>query len=98
MDLGDRCRRQRLRVEGGKQLADGLAQRVLDDRASDLCIEWRNAILQLGQFIGDVARQKITTCGQHLAELHEDRPELLECESQTFRLRTTLLAMKPRCR
>ena len=50
-------------------------------------VERRHAILQLGELVGDVRGQQVAARGQRLAELHEDRAELLERERAGVRAR-----------
>ena len=47
----------------------------------------RHPILQLGEFVGDVFRQQIAAGRQNLAELDEDRTEILERAPQPHRPR-----------
>ena len=44
--------------------------------------ERRHAVLQLGELVGDVERQQVAPRREHLAELDEDRPQLLQGEAQ----------------
>ena len=58
-----------------------------DDRRRDLRREWRNAILKQREFVGDIGRQQVAPCRQHLAELDEDRTEVLERTAQAHAAR-----------
>ena len=93
--LRDRRGRERLFVELREHLFGGAAVRSLDDRARDAAVERRHAILELREFVGDVDRQQIAPRGQRLAELHEDRPQLLERETQAFAARRVAAAHRP---
>ena len=54
--------------------------------------ERRHAVLQLGELVGDVLRQQVAPGRQHLPELDEDRPEVLEREAQPLRERRRRVA------
>ena len=49
--------------------------------------ERRHAVLQLGQFVGQVQRQQVAPRRQHLAELDEDRPQPLQRQAQAHAAR-----------
>ena len=73
-------------VERLEHLVDGLAV----ERASSVattCSERkrRHAVLQLRELVGDVGRQQVAPRRQHLPELDEDRPEVLERERAAAR-------------
>ncbi len=59
MHLRDRRGRQRSRVEFRKHFADRLPVGALDDGASDLSGERRNAVLKPCQLVGDIDRQQV---------------------------------------
>ena len=44
----------------------------------------RHAVLQLRELVGDVGGQQVAAGREHLAELDEDRPQLLQREAQTL--------------
>jgi hypothetical protein len=52
----------------------------------------RHAVLQQGQFVGDVGRQQVAPGRQHLAELDEDRPEVLQRLAQALAARRRQVA------
>ena len=58
------------------------AERPLDEHTGLRGRERRHAVLQLGQFVGEVRRQQVAPRRQHLAELDEDRPEPLQALAQ----------------
>ncbi len=53
----------------------------------------RHAVLQAGQFIGDVRRQQVAARGDGLAELDEDRAEFLEREAYPHAERRRFVAL-----
>ncbi len=83
MDLSDRCRGDRRRVEFGKNFAGRPAIGHFDFGQCEVGGERRNAILQLGQFVSDVHGHEVAPGRQHLAELDEYRPERFKGEAQT---------------
>ena len=85
VNLGDRGRSDRYRVELGKHVACRTVIRLLDLRQRQMRIEWRHAILQLREFVGDVGRQQVAAGRQHLTELDEDRPQRLQRHAQPCR-------------
>ena len=76
--LSDARRRHGHRIEALKSLCDGEAELRLD-RLLDLR-QWerRHGVLELGQFRDDVLGHDVGTGREHLPELDERRPELLE--------------------
>ena len=76
----------------------GLAVGALDDGPGFQPRERRHAVLQLLELVGDVGRQQVAARGQRLAELHQDRPQFLECETDALAARTALAALEPRGR
>jgi hypothetical protein len=80
--LRNRRRRERLGVESGEQLADRLAERALERLNRELARERRHLVLQLRELRGELGRQNVGTHRERLAELHEDRAELLERDAQ----------------
>jgi hypothetical protein len=57
--------------------------------------ERRHAVLQFLELVGDVDRQQVASRGQRLAELHPDRPQLLECETDTLAAWAALATLEP---
>ena len=86
---------QRCFLENREHLFGGAAIRAFDDGARHLAVERRHAILQLGEFVGDVDGQQVAPRGQRLAKLHEDRSQLLEREAQTFGARRIAATHRP---
>ena len=82
VNLGDGGRGDGLAAELGKGLLQPHLQPALDLGYGLIGRERRNPVLQQGQFVGDVGRQQVAPGGQHLAELHEDRPQALEGHPQ----------------
>jgi len=81
---------------GGVEMLEGLMDRATEFRFDQctraVAVERRDAVLQQGQFFGDVGRDQVATRGQDLPELDEDRPQLLQRQPQarTARLRGDL--------
>ncbi len=77
MDLRDRSACDRRSVERLEHRVHRLA--VEAGERGDHLLGWkrRDAVLQLGKLVGDVGRQEIAARGEHLAELDEDRPQVL---------------------
>ena len=46
--------------------------------------EGRDAVLQLGQLIGDICRHQVTPRRQHLTEFDENRPQGFQCQTQAL--------------
>jgi hypothetical protein len=92
VDLRDRRARHRHPLEIVEQHVDGRAERLLDQPDGHRRIERGHLVLQLRKLVGDVHRQQIAPRGQHLAELHEDRPEAFEREPQPHARRRVELA------
>ena len=76
--LRDRGGRERRAVELREHLLDGPAERRRERGGRLLAGERRHLVLELRELGRDVGRQQIGAHGQRLAELHEDRAELLE--------------------
>ena len=55
----------------------------------------RHLVLQLRELLGDIIGQQVAPRGQRLAELHEDRAELLECQAQPLGARARRAMLKP---
>ncbi|MNH95197.1 hypothetical protein D3C73_478320 [compost metagenome] len=83
MHLRHRSRGQRFDIETAEHVADFLAQLFFDQLDRHLRVEWRYAVLQLHQFVGDVLGQQVAASGQDLPELDEDRPQVLQRQAQT---------------
>ena len=54
---------------------------------ASVAVEGRDAVLELRELVGDVGRQQVAPRRDHLAELHEDRPEVLERAPQALAAR-----------
>ena len=67
-------------IERGENLSDGFAGARLDTRDRGLCRKGRHAVLELREFVGEIRRQQVAPGGEDLAELDEDRAEILDCE------------------
>ena len=78
MHLGDGGGRQRLGLELREHRGRRPAVDARDFRQRLLRREWRHLVLELGEFRADVRRQQVLAGGDGLAELHVDRPELLQ--------------------
>jgi hypothetical protein len=76
--LGHRGRGKRLRVETGKMLRQRLAVGPLDDGSGHLARKRRYPVLEPSQFGSDIFGQQVRPARQHLAELDENRPQLLQ--------------------
>lgn len=61
-----------------------LAVSGLDLRLNRFKREGRDAILEPGEFIGDVRRQEVAAGRQNLAEFDENRPQRFECQAYPF--------------
>jgi hypothetical protein len=82
MHLRDRRRGQRRGVEMLESIADVLAERLFDDGARGLAVERLHPVLQHRQFLRDIRWHQVAPRGENLPEFHEDRPELLQRQSQ----------------
>jgi hypothetical protein len=82
VDLRDRRRGERTTVELGENLLDGPAEGHCERGGRLVAGERRHLVLELRELGGDIGRQQIGTHRERLAELDEDRPELLEREAQ----------------
>ena len=74
-------------LKGGKYFLQRLAIDTLQFVDRLLRRKGRHLILQLRQLIGDIRRQQVAACGQHLTELDEDRPQRFERETQSLTAR-----------
>ena len=68
----------RLALEGFENLFHGFAVSALQCGQDLLAGKRRYPILQPGEFVGDIGRQQVAPCRQHLAELHENRAQILQ--------------------
>src|SRR6185295_12365284 len=93
---GSACRCDR--VEVLEYLFDRKAISTLDGAIDLLYGKRGNLILQLGQLVGDVQRNQITSRGQYLAEFDEYGPERLQCQSQPLATRAPKMAPEQRRR
>ncbi len=82
MHLGDRSRGQWLYVETAEHFADLGAELIFDQCHGFFRVERRHAVLQQHQLVGDVGGQQVAAGGQQLAELDEDRPQVLQRQTQ----------------
>jgi len=87
VDLRDGGAGHRLAFEVFKDLVDRTAKGPLDAGHRHLGRERRHAVLQPGQFFGDVGRQQVAAGGKHLAELDEDGAQAFEGLAQTHAAR-----------
>jgi hypothetical protein len=78
MNLRDRSRRERFAVELRVDVVYAAAERTLDSGDSQLARKRRYAVLEFGEFVSDIGREQISTGRDGLAELHEDRSEILQ--------------------
>ena len=92
MHLCDRGRGQRFGIEAGECLADRQAECFLDDAARGIAVERLDPVLQQGQFVGHVRRHQVAAGGQDLAELDEDRAEILQRQARAPRDCTAMSA------
>ena len=65
-------------VELDEGLLDGEAELLADNPLDLLDRDWRDVVLELAQLRDDVRRHDVGARGEHLAELDERRPELVE--------------------
>jgi len=84
MHLRNRRARHRMMIKAMEQRRQRLAQRLLDNRCRHLRVKRGHTVLQFGEFIRHIRRQQITPRRQHLTELHEDGPKLLERQAQAL--------------
>ena len=78
MDLADRGRGDRSRVELGEELLDAQLE-LLADNALDVVVRDRaDVVLELLQLDHDVGRDDVGAGREELAELDEGRAELVE--------------------
>ncbi len=89
---------QRRFFENGEHLFGGAAIGAFDDGARHLAVERRHAILQLGEFVGDVDGQQVAPRRQRLAELHEDRVPALRARGAGVRRAAHRRVAPPRSR
>ncbi len=92
MDLRDRRARHRRQVERPEHVGERPAEHADDRRFDLLRRERRHAILQQRELVGDVGRQQVAPRRQHLAELDEDRAEVLERTAQAHAARRRQVA------
>ncbi len=92
--LSNRRGRERRRVELGEDIRDLAAERPLERLDRDRAGERRHLILELRELRRDLGLEQVRAHGQHLAELHEDRAELLEREPQSHAERLCRLAAR----
>src|SRR5690606_30392130 len=82
MHLGDRRGGERLALEMREYLGDRTVERTLEQRERDVRRERRHLVLELRELVRELGRQQVAARRHGLAELHVDRPELLEREPE----------------
>ena len=82
VDLGHRRGRQRRAVERGEQLAERRAQLALDYLDDLLARHRSDRVLQAGERLDVGGGQEVGAGAEELAELDEDRPQLLQRAGQ----------------
>src|SRR5690606_24104473 len=82
MHLGDRRGGERLALEMREDLGDRTVERTLEQRERDVRRERRHLVLELRELVRELGRQQVAARRHGLAELHVDRPELLEREPE----------------
>ena len=95
MDLRERSRAQRFRLELREQFAYRCTESSLDTLPRLVYRKRRDAVLKFRQFIGQVRGEQVAASGQCLPEFDEDGTERFQCQPQTFRPRTGLAAHEP---
>ena len=75
------------RDELAEDLLDRAPERVAHDRGRRLAGERRHPILEAGELVGDVFGQQVAAGREDLAELDEDRAEILQRAAQPHRAR-----------
>ena len=86
MDLGDRGGGDGVDVEAGKKLGQRLFELGLDDRHRLFAGEGGQAVLQLGQILGDLLAHQIRAGGERLPELDEGRSQRCQGGGQPLAL------------
>ena len=76
--LGDGGGGQRVAVEACEQAVGGLAEAAFHLGQRLFSGERRHFVLELGQLLPDVRRQQVLAGGEGLAELDEDRTQILQ--------------------
>jgi len=82
--LGDGGRSDGGVIEAGEQGPDGPFQGALDDGPGLAHRKRRHPVLQLRKLRGDVVGQQVAAGGKHLAELDEDRAQVLQRLADAF--------------
>jgi len=83
MDLTDRGRGERVRIEGGEEFAERSSETSLDLSDDLFGGDRGNTIAEQGKFSDVVRWQEIVAGRQDLSELDEGWPEFLEGEAET---------------
>jgi hypothetical protein len=83
MDLTDRGRGERVRIEGGEEFAERSSETSLDLSDDLFGGDRGNTIAEQGKFSDVVWWQEIVAGRQDLSELDEGWPEFLEGEAET---------------
>ena len=73
-----------LTLKVSEHLGQRLAIRTLDGGHGHLSGKRRHPVLQARQLVGDVRGQQIPPGRQHLAKLHKNRAQALQCLAQTL--------------
>ena len=77
MDLRNRGRSKRHRVDLGEQLGQRLLQLAFNNCSNDRKLFVRGTVLEFGKFMQILRREDIGTCTQELAEFNERWPQFL---------------------
>jgi hypothetical protein len=93
--LGNGSGGERHRIETREHARKRRAEGIFNGRNGNRAVERRDAILKLRQLIGDVGGQQVAAGRQGLPELDEDRPQLLERQTQPFAAGGAYAALKP---
>jgi hypothetical protein len=87
-------------IEAGKYFVQRLIESALDAGNGHSRIERRHAVLQPGQFVGNIGGQQVAPGGEHLAELDKNRPQALQGFAQAlaaWRVQVAPPAQNTRC-
>ena len=85
VDLGGRGGGERLGLDRGEEGLRVAAELGQQDRPGLVPRERPGLALELGQLVGPLGRQQVAPAGQHLADLHVRRPEVLEQAAHPLR-------------
>ncbi len=87
VNLRNGCARLRLTIEAHEHVVDGTPVYALQDCKRLFDRERLDGVLQQRQLVGNIRRQQIAACGEHLPELDEDRAQGFQCAAQTHSTR-----------